>query len=435
MKKKSLAALLLAGVTATHVSAPARALSGAGAAAILTAGASNAAAQTALLKRGISLTPPAQDGASLSFDAIERTVRAHNPTIQSLDKMTTSIASTDISEAFFNQSQGYDQQIQALKAQQKAYLASAENLEAAGQGDLAKAMRTLAAQAGASIAMNNAILSGLEDAEDDAEDDLDDSLFAFKKQAENASRQIVQGAQTLYITLCTLQDNVAALDRGLAAIDRSIPVVQKQYDIGMASQLDLLNLKNKRAGLESTKKTLIQQVQNLENSLSLLMGNDAGKTVHAQSLPEVQIRALSAMNYTDDLAEALQNSYAVWQKEDAVRQASNDYEDNVTSTLDAYKAAQIARDAAKEEAKTSFRKLFEDVSEKQRLVSAAEADLALAETNFRVAAMKHEEGMTSALEYASAQDDLETARQAVQTAKINLFSAFNTYEWAKRGLM
>lgn len=435
MNNKPLAAWLLAGIAAANLILPAAALGTVQAASALTAGAADAMLRTALHKAGVSAAPPAQDGMSLSFQAVERTVRAHNPMVLSLEKMVASVGSADVSAQFFNQRLSYIQQNNALIAQRDAYQAAAGKFADANQPDLQDAMQTLANQAGAGVMMNQAILAGLDDAEEDAEADIADAHFAIKKQAAHQTNQLVSQTETLYLALCTIEDNAAALARGLAAVDRAIPVVETQVRIGMASQLDLLTIQNQRASLVSTQKTLLQQQQSMENSLSLLLGNDAGKTVHVQSAPAVQSRDLTNMNYARDLEEALKNSYALWQKEDAVRQASNDYEKDITSTVDAYKAAQIARDAAQEEAKTSFRKLFDEVLQAQRLVSAAEADLDLAQVNFRIAEKKAEQGMISALDYAAAQDALDTAVAAVDSKKAELFAAFRTYEWAKRGLI
>ena len=43
--------------------------------------------------------------------------------------------------------------------------------------------------------------------------------------------------------------------------------------------------------------------------------------------------------------------------------------------------------------------------------------------------------MISKLEYENAQDTLETAKAAITTAQTDLFTAYNTYDWAKRGVM
>ena len=43
--------------------------------------------------------------------------------------------------------------------------------------------------------------------------------------------------------------------------------------------------------------------------------------------------------------------------------------------------------------------------------------------------------MISEMTYADAQDTLAAAQESTQTAEIELFTAYNTYQWAKRGVM
>ena len=43
--------------------------------------------------------------------------------------------------------------------------------------------------------------------------------------------------------------------------------------------------------------------------------------------------------------------------------------------------------------------------------------------------------MISQMAFADAQDTLEAAQEAAAEAEINLFTSYNTYEWAKRGVM
>jgi len=52
-----------------------------------------------------------------------------------------------------------------------------------------------------------------------------------------------------------------------------------------------------------------------------------------------------------------------------------------------------------------------------------------------VSRVKYELGTLSKLDYQQAQDDLAEAQDAVTTAKINLLSAYQTYQWAKKGLI
>lgn len=440
---KKAIAMLAAGVMAVGLTTPAGAIAGMDAGLALTLGGAQAVIDTSMSESG--MTPPLQDSKSIGFYGLEKTVRANNQTIQSLQKTLAGVGSTDVSSQFDSQRLSYGSQNSQLQKQAEEYEKSASDLRAAADNadETIKAalnaqadqMSLLAKQARASIAMNNAIIAGLDDAEEDAQQQLDDTYATTEKQVENSANQIVMGAQTQYISLCTMQDNIEALDRTIAAIDRQLPVVEKQYEIGMATALDVENLKNQRMAAESSKLTLENQIASIENSLSLTLGNDAGTTVHVQKVPEVTDRQLREMNYEKDLEEAKTNSYTIWQKRDALRKASNDYEDDVTSTLDAYNAAKIDLAAAQEQVENDFRKLFNDVSEKKRLLDKAESDLELAESNFKVSETKYEKGMISKLEYENAQDTLETAKAAITTAQTDLFTAYNTYDWAKRGVM
>lgn len=444
---KKAIAMLAAGAMAVGLTTPAGAIAGMDAGLALTLGGAQAVIDTSMSESG--MTPPLQDSKSIGFYGLEKTVRANNQTIQSLQKTLASVGSTDVVGPIEDQIWNYQMQNSNLEAQKNSYTESAKNLQnqldslgsdadeglkSSLQAQIDQ-MNTLANNAAASIQKNNAVINGLEDSKDDAPADLADTYATTEKQVENSANQIVMGAQTQYISLCTMQDNIEALDRTIAAIDRQLPVVEKQYEIGTATALDVENLKNQRMAAESSKLTLENQIASIENSLSLTLGNDAGTTVHVQKVPEVTDRQLREMNYEKDLEEAKTNSYTIWQKRDALRKASNDYEDDVTSTLDAYNAAKIDLAAAQEQVENDFRKLFNDVSEKKRLLDKAESDLELAESNYKVAETKYEKGMISKLEYENAQDTLETAKAAITTAQTDLFTAYNTYDWAKRGVM
>ena len=141
------------------------------------------------------------------------------------------------------------------------------------------------------------------------------------------------------------------------------------------------------------------------------------------------------MDYEADLKEAVKNSYSIWAKQDTADRASDDYEDNVTNNLYAYEAAKIALDAEKENVTASFRKLYKDVQEKGDALRAANADLEQAEKTFAVQQVQYQRGMISQMAFADAQDALEAAQEAAAAAEINLFTSYNTYEWAKRGVM
>ncbi len=400
--------------------------------------------KTNLNNANVSLSD--SDTSDISFGSIESLVRKNNQSIKGFEKTLDSINSTNVKSQFEVQMLSYYQQNSMLYEQAAGYQQSADELYEAAESTQdtatktaleaqANAMALLAEQARASIAMNDGIISGLEESQEDAENQLKDTYASTKHQLDNAADQIVVGAQTQYITLITLQNSIDTLNRSIAAIDRSIVVMQTQLEIGMASELDLKTLQNQRQTAQSSLESLISQQKNLQASLSLTLGNEVGTSVNAESLPYISKSEINKIDYKQDLEKAMDNSYAIWQKADAARKASNEYMDNLYTTADAYEAAKIDLEATKEQTENSFKTLYESVLEKQRLLEQAEENLTFAEVNFEIAEVKLNQGIISQLQYENEKDTLESAKDAIKTAETELFTAYNTYQWGIRGVI
>lgn len=435
MKRKTIGALL-AGVICAISVAPAGAvhvtdIAGLGALAAATA------AADVLGSGDVNAAPPVQDAQSIGFRGLEETVRAHNQTIQAFRKTLQGIENTDLDGQFFTQELQYQAQKSQYQAQAAIYRQCIEELSAvesspaiAAQIEVAELNLKMCEE---SIATIDKAIAGLDDLQEEAENELEDTYASTEKQLENAANQIVVGAQTAYAGIITIREGIETLDRSLAALDRNIAVVEKQVEIGMASQLTLENLEQTRRTAAAQRETLVKQQTATENQLSLLCGNTANTTVKPTTLPTVTDRQLADMNYEEDLEAALDNSYTIWSARDEMRKASNDYEDNVTSTKDAYEAAKLNLEYAEESVTNSFRQLYLDVQDKKRLLDEAQAAYDMEKKNFDVDALRYERGMISKNDYLTAQDDLAAQEDAVRTAEHDLFTAYNTYDWAKRG--
>lgn len=396
------------------------------------------AAQDALEQDGVNAAPPVQDEQSIGFAGLEKTIRAHNQTIQGFQKTLAGIQNTDLDAQFFLQEMQYQAQYKQYEAEYNAYndfikaLGQSEDSVVQAQIEMATRLRALA-----EIGMNSMkqTISGLDEAQEEAEEQLEDTYVSTKKQLDNTANQIVVGAQSAYIGIITTQEGIATLDRNLAALDRQIAVVEKQVELGMASQLTLDNLLQTRRTAAAQRETLTLMQTTTENQLSLLCGNTAATTVKPTVLPTVTEKQLADMRYEEDLKEAMDNSYAIWSAQDKAREASNDYEEDVTASVDAYEAAKLNLEYAKESTENTFRQIYLDVQDKKRLLDEAKAAYDTEKKNFDVDALQYERGMISQLDYLTAQDDLAAKQDAVNTAEHDLFTAYNTYDWAKRGYM
>lgn len=394
--------------------------------------------QDVLGRDGVNAAPPVQDEQSIGFAGLEKTVRANNPTIQGFEKTLASIQNTNLDAQFLQQEFQYQAQYGQYKIEYDAYndfinaLGDSQDATVRAQIAMATKLRALAASG---MDTMNKMLDGLDQAQEEAEDQLEDTYDSTKRQLDNTANQIVIGAQSAYIGIITTQEGIATLDRNLAALDRQITVVEKQAEIGMVSQLTLDNLRQTRRATAAQRETLTLMQATTENQLSLLCGNTAATTVKPTALPTVTDTQLSDMNYEEDLKQALDNSYAIWSAQEQAREASNQYEDGQSSTVDAYEAAKLNLEYAEESAENTFRQLYLDVQDKKRLLDEAKAAYDMEKKNFDVDALQYERGMISQLDYLTAQDDLAAKQDAVNTAERDLFTAYNTYDWAKRGYM
>lgn len=396
------------------------------------------AVQNTLEQEGVNVAPPVQDAQSIGFAGLEKTVRANNQTIQGFQKTLASIQSTSLDGQFLMQEIQYQAQYKQYQAEYNAYsnlvTALGQPQDAAMQAQLVMAT-TLRDLAAAGMNAMKQTIDGLDEAQEEAEDQLDETYATTKKQLDNTANQIVVGAQSAYIGIITTQEGIATLDRNLAALDRQVAVVEKQVELGMASQLTLDNLRQTRRTAAAQRETLTLMQTTAENQLSLLCGNTAATTVKPTALPVITEKQLSDMNYEEDLKEAMANSYSIWSAQDTARKASNEYEEGITSTVDAYEAAKLNLEYAKESAENTFRQIYLDVQDKKRLLDEAKAAYDTEKKNFDVDALQYERGMISQLDYLTAKDDLAAKQDAVNTAEQDLFSAYNTYDWAKRGYM
>lgn len=394
--------------------------------------------QDALGRDGVNAAPPVQDAQSISFAGLEKTVRANNQTIQGFQKTLAGIQNTNLDGQFLMQEMQYQAQYKQYKAEYNAYndfikaLGQSEDPVVQAQIQMATRLRDLAEYGKNTMKQT---IDGLDETQEDAEEQLEETYATTKKQLDNTANQIVVGAQSAYIGIITTQEGIATLDRNLAALDRQIAVVEKQVEMGMASQLTLDNLRQTRRTAAAQRETLTLMQTTTENQLSLLCGNTAATTVKPTTLPTVTAKQLTDMNYEADLKEAMTNSYSIWSAEDAARKASNEYEEDTTSTVDAYEAAKLNLEYAKESAENTFRQIYLDVQDKKRLLDEAKAAYDTEKKNFDVDALQYERGMISQLDYLTAKDDLAAKQDAVNTAEHDLFTAYNTYDWAKRGYM
>lgn len=368
----------------------------------------------------------------LTFDTLEKTVREGNVSIRSYQQTVESAEKTDVSDQYINKYFNLSQQIDAYDKQINSLKKSRDSIK----DDALKA--SITAQIRVLQATRDSLYQqykGLDDDEDDAKDEQKKTVDSTRRQMQNNADTICLSAENNYISLASMQYSLAQTERSLQQLDRSIAQTKKQVALGIATKNTLSGLKSQRELLAAQQKSAQTSADSLANTLAIQCGYPTGTEITIESLPEVTAEQLASIDYETDLVEALKNSYSIWSADDSVRKASDDYENDVTNNLHAYEAAKIQRDATEESVKSSFRKLYKTMQEKNTAMTAAQTDLAQAQKTFAVSQLQYNRGMISRIKFEEAQDTYTTAQETAENARTDLLTAYNNYQWAKRGVM
>ncbi|MFR3786279.1 MAG: hypothetical protein ACLTWR_03140 [Agathobaculum desmolans] len=371
----------------------------------------------------------------MGLRGVAAAVEKNNPTVQALRKTAAGIDTASAVSAQFAQ-QGV--MLGAQIAMYQSLIGGLEQaMEAAGkdQADLKAVYQAHIALLTAQSAGLEQVRDGLPAQEQAAVSQIEDAVYQLEKQADYVADQITQGAQTLLLTIRSLQYTGEQLDRQLAAVDRSMAVLEVQQQIGMAGALQVETARRQRDNLAMNADMLDGQIETLGNSLALLCGMDAASAVLPAALGKVSEAELRAMDLEKDLAAARKSSFIVWQKRDALRQAQNTYDKDIESTVHAVQAAEAALDAAQEELRARFTTLFRTVQDKKTAVQAARTAAEQAARTLHTSEVKYRQGMISRLAYQQAQDEAASAAQAVETAELELLTAYQQYQWGRQGLV
>lgn len=378
---------------------------------------------------------PALTVRTMGLQAVERAVDEDNATVRALRKTAEGVdTASTMSKQLSQQSAGLQAQIgqyDALIGGIESAMAQLSDTESALYQTYAMQKKLLEGQrdelqqsVNALPLTSNSAISQIREAADQ-----------ISRQADNVADQMAMGAQTILISLKTLEYTQQQLNRSLSALDRNISVLETQFSIGMASQYQLDAAKTQRGDLALSISTLEAQCENLASSLAIMCGCDAGTIVKPSTLAMPAEGDYSKMNYEKDLASAQENSFSVWQKKTALRQAQNAHDSSLNATGYAVQSAKEALEAEQSSVEAGFDNAWKTVSDSRDALRAAQTAEKQAELDFRASKVQYSRGMISRFAYQQAEDTLANAKTAVSTAELDVISAFNQYEWAKKGLV
>ena len=351
---------------------------------------------------------PQTTGELLLFKDLEELVKKNNPTYQSLGATISAMNELEDTAGTMQQGVAY------LKAQLDALDESVPE-EAAQIPALKEALAEAQSQ-------YNSLKSMIQDT----------------TQMEAGRKQLILGAQAMYIALVGMEQQETALERQLAALDRAEEELELRADMGQVSQLQVMELKSGRASLVSGLTTLRMNISNYKMQLEQMVGRELAGNTRMGELPAVTDAELNGIDFEADLKAALRKSTDI-----QAANASLDQTDELATSMsgisafwDLWDAADHTVQATKQQVEMKFRMLYAQLQDQRQILTAARTALECEELAYQAAELKYQQGTISKNVLLTAEDELKTAQEAVQTAKNNLFSTYNNYCWAvKHGIL
>lgn len=257
-------------------------------------------------------------------------------------------------------------------------------------------------------------------------------------QMEAGCDQIVMGCESLYIGLVNLEIQETALVRQIASLERTLEELKVRQEWGQVSKLQVMELENGLNTATSGLATLRMNENNLKMQLEQMIGDKITGTAAVGTLPRVTAEQLNAVDVEKDLKTVLRKNPEVQAANDADNALWNMGKDSMSDEM--WDALDDANDYtlenAKQQAEIKFRLLYATLMNNRQAVENANAALELEQLTYDAATLKYQQGTISHNALLMAEDDLQTAREAVVTAENDLFAAYNQYNWAvKHGIL
>ena len=257
-------------------------------------------------------------------------------------------------------------------------------------------------------------------------------------QMEAGCDQIIMGCESLYIGLVNLEIQETALVRQIASLERTLEELKVRQEWGQVSKLQVMELESGLNAAVSGLATLRTNETNLKMQLEQMIGEKITGTVVVGALPRVSAEQLQAIDVEKDLKTVLRRNPDVQAANDADNALWNMSKDSMSEGM--WDALDDANDYtlenAKQQAEIKFRLIHATLLNKRQAVEDANTALELEQLTYNAAALKYQQGTISHNALLAAEDDLQTAKEAVETAENDLFAAHNQYQWAvKHGVL
>lgn len=247
----------------------------------------------------------------------------------------------------------------------------------------------------------------------------------YKVTYDQTESNLVYQAQQLMTTYKQSAYTMDNLNANRALAQASYEAAVARRSAGMATETDVLTALKSVQDIDASILSSQKSTDNVHRSLLLMLGWDADAQPEILAVPEPDMSRIAAMNPEADREQAVANNYDVKYNEHKIQNLKS--EDLVAST-------RATLEDAKSKVYSGLKTQYNAVLDARDALEAANIKLQLETVNMNAASAKAATGNISALELVQQQTAYTTAKNSVETGKMQLFLAMEKYDWIKKGL-
>lgn len=272
----------------------------------------------------------------------------------------------------------------------------------------------------------------LKDAAKDLEESAKKSRDGLKKGKKQLNAGADQMAKTYTAIVSQMMIGYDSVQASRSLLQKMVEASQAAYDAqnlrfqqGMATEAEVLAANKELLSARSALQQLDHTGDSLKSSLALMTGYPADSLPQISSIPRVDPASLTALDLEGDTQKAINNNYGLIGQ----RRAKSDG----TTTGVNMKEADLSR--ATQEVSVQMESMYQAVMQAKAAYDASCTSYEKAVLINGKSDRAFQLGMMSRVAYLQSQMALLQAEGAKQSAYNSLYQAYDTYQWAVRGII
>jgi len=257
------------------------------------------------------------------------------------------------------------------------------------------------------------------------------SLTRTIQQLNNVNRQIIWGAESLFMGYHALTRQLDISNETLKTLNRNIEIMERRLSLGQITARSLQSIRNNRTQLEQGIRTMEHELGNLKGQINMLLGRNHNALLELGALPAAERGFLDTIDRTRDLRAAMRSNHLLNIALIEIDEQSRLFSEN------ARVQEAIARNNYDSEVRAleqRYENLIRAIADREDQLELAESQLELLQQTLEETKRRFNRGLVSRVELEQAESEVLLQTIRVNGADAELYAAIQRYEWLLRGL-